>query len=299
MVERLRDAIEKARRVRAGQGQGTGAAPAHAHAGAAAPVTAGATAAATASAAPAAPAPGAEPLQGPEIWSRLAETRSDPDVLERNRLVTWKKADPAHMPFDLLRTKLLRALADNGWRRVAVTSPTKGCGKTLVSANLAFSMARQPEIRTMLIDMDLRAPGLARMLGVRDAAKLSWFLSGDQAPETVFTRSGPNLALGLNGERVADSTEMIQSDRCARALDGVIDQFDPDVVIYDLPPMLVGDDAVAFLGRVDGVLLVAAQGQTSPQEIIDCERLIPEGTRFLGVLFNKATAGSVRTYDYS
>lgn len=273
MVERLRNAIDKARERRRAAMAGSG------------------EVAAAPDAAPHAPAP--------PLWELLPEARIDPKVFERNRLVTWQKSDPAHMQFDLLRTKLLRALADNGWRRIAITSPTKGCGKTLVAANLAFSLARQPDIRAALIDLDLRVPGLANMLGVADASPISWFLNGTSPIESFLSRFGDNLALGFNGERVRDSTEMIQSERCGQVLDDLIARLDPDVVIYDLPPMLVGDDAVASLSRVDGVLLVAAVGHSTPDEIAACERLIPEDTRFLGLLLNKAVNAEATQYEYA
>lgn len=287
MVERLRNAIEKARERRRAAAASEGEASASHTAAAASGAAAGTSRGMALSAPP------------PPLWELLPEARIDPKVFERNRLVTWQKTDPAHMQFDLLRTKLLRALADNGWRRIAITSPTKGCGKTLVAANLAFSLARQPDIRTALIDLDLRVPGLANMLGISDASPISWFLNGTSPIESFLSRFGDNLALGFNGERVRDSTEMIQSERCGQVLGDLIDRLDPDVVIYDLPPMLVGDDAVASLSRVDGVLLVAAVGHSTPDEIAECERLIPEDTRFLGVLLNKAVDAEATQYDYA
>ena len=45
-----------------------------------------------------------------------------------------------------------------GWKRLAVTSPGPGCGKSTVTMNLAFALARQPDIRTLVIDLDLRRP---------------------------------------------------------------------------------------------------------------------------------------------
>ncbi len=72
----------------------------------------------------------------------------------------------------------------------------------------------------------------------------------------------------------------------------------PDAVIYDLPPLLVSDDAIGFLPQVDCVLLVAAAGQTTPTEIDECERLLGETTNFLGVLLNKCEVKNSDAYQY-
>ena len=102
---------------------------------------------------------------GASQWGALDEFTLDVAHLTRTRGVSYQKNDPAHVVFDVLRTRLLKVCKDNSWSRIAITSPTRGCGKTFVAANLAFSLARQAECRTVLIDMDLRLPELASTLG--------------------------------------------------------------------------------------------------------------------------------------
>ena len=105
---------------------------------------------------------------------------------------------PAATAFDILRTRLLRGLAEKGWKRIAVTSPTHGCGKSFVATNLAFALARRPASRTVLMDFDLRHPEIAQILGVKDDIDLGAFLAGHQPLESEFRRFGRTLALGLN-----------------------------------------------------------------------------------------------------
>lgn len=231
-------------------------------------------------------------------WVALEEIDPERRVLERERIVTRHKSNPAHVAFDSLRTRLLRALRDHDWTRVAITSPTKGCGKTMASANLAFSLARQLEIRTMLIDMDLRIPCLARRLGIDDSYSIEDLLIGRVRPEDFLRRIGANLAVGLNQKPVNDPAELMQSGHAADLLAGMLNVYRPNVVIYDLPPMLLSDDVIAFLPNVDAVLLIAAAGQTRPAEISECERMIAEHSQFLGVLLNKSTEAAVTSYTY-
>lgn len=284
MVERLKHAIEKARAqrlveeppavARAAPASSTGRRESPAEGQAASPVD--------------------------QLWTSLAGCDLNPALLTRSRIVTHDKSDPAHVAFDLLRTRLNKVFRDNGWTRVAVTSPTKGCGKTLVCANLAFSFARQPDLRTLLIDMDLKAPSVAQVLGLRSVKPLTWFLTGSSPLEKAMVRHGDNLAICANGERVRDSTELISGDKAGKVLESAVSRLAPDVVIYDLPPMLVSDDAIASLSLVDCVLLVVAAGQTTAKEIEECERLLTGHANFLGVLLNKADERrSGEGYEYS
>jgi protein-tyrosine kinase len=231
-------------------------------------------------------------------WAALKEATLDPAHLESTRIVSYRKSDAAHVAFDLLRTRLQKVLKDNRWSRIAITSPTKGCGKTFVAANLALSLARQSDIRTILVDMDLKVPGMAQTLGLTTPSAIEWFLTGQTRPEAFLRRVGRNFAVGVNTERVRDSAELIKDERAAAALARMHEVFKPNAVIFDLPPMLISDDAIAFMPQVDCVLLVAASGQTSPAEIDECERLLGESTNFLGVLLNKCDADIPDSYAY-
>jgi Mrp family chromosome partitioning ATPase len=289
MVERLKEAIEKARAQRA-QLAGT-------QAGVQPP--AGSTGSNEAAAGPA-PVPGRrdDGAQRGIDWSGLEAVTLATGRLQRSRVVTLDRSDPAHTAFDVLRSRILKAFHDNGWTRLAITSPSKGCGKTFVSTNLALSFARQPDLRTLLVDMDLRAPQIAPTLGLRERRSIRDFLTGATPPESHLRRLGDNLALALNTERVRDAAELILERRTAGILSQTIAALAPDMVIYDLPPMLVNDDAFAFLPHVDAVLLAAAAGETRARQIEACEQLLEGHAAFLGVLLNKVEEGGEDTYGY-
>ena len=261
MVERLKVAIEKARASRA-----AGGAPAID------PVV----------------RPPRRPPAARDAWLSLPEVALDADHLESERIVSHRKSDPAHVVFDVLRTRLMRVLKEKGWRRVLVTSPSKGCGKTVVCCNMALSLSRQADYRTILVDADLRSPRIASCLGLdRMSYDLPRYLRGEIGAEEHFVRVGQNLALGLNTEPVRDSAELISDAQTVHRLGEMVTQLKPDAVIHELPPLLLSDDALAFLGSADCVLLVAAANQTRPEEIEECERLLADNTNYLGVLLNK------------
>lgn len=274
MVERLKAAIDKAR---AARDAAPGVAPR------AAPV------------APAAASPAAALRPGAD-WAALREVAFDQAHLTRSRIVTHDKIDPAHAVFDVLRTRILKVCRDNGWRRVGIGSATAACGKSLIACNLALSFARQSDLRTVLVDMDLRRPTLAGMLGIAPTTRMQDFLDGALPPERHFLRVGDNLALGLNAARVAASGELMQSARARESLGAMIDALRPDIVIHDMPPMLVGDDAIAFLGALDCMLIVASSGVTTAEHLRECERMLADHTPYLGVVLNKVEGQSVDRY---
>src|SRR5690349_22499330 len=76
-------------------------------------------------------------------WSALKPLDLDPKHLARNRIVTASRIDPAHTQFDRLRTNLLQLIRQNNWTSVAITSPTAGCGKTLVSLKIGRASCRE------------------------------------------------------------------------------------------------------------------------------------------------------------
>lgn len=288
MVERLKHAIEKARALREAE-------PFPASTVVLAPAVAEA---AGASAEPTRRRGG--PTSEDQVWASLKEIRLRQPHIANRRIVTHDKSDPAHIAFDVLRTRMLKAFRDNGWSRVAITSPRKGCGKTLVATNLALSFARQADVRTLLMDFDLKSPELTRSFADGGVQPISWFLSGRSPLESALVRYGENLAIGLNGERVRDSAELFHDERTAKVLSSMLSRMKPNVVIYDLPPMLVSDDVIAFLPYVDCVILVAAAGHTTAKEIEECERMFSGQTNFLGVVLNKAEVGVTREgYDYT
>ncbi len=223
-----------------------------------------------------------------DMWHGLPTIRISNAHLARNRVVSARRKDPAYVAIDMLRTRLLQVLKDKGWKRVGITSPTAGCGKTFVASNLAISLARGESRRVVLMDMDLRTPGLAQIFGVTDPPVARDYLSGVMLPEEYFLRVGQNLALGLNGAPEPSAAELILENMTGEILDEMQELLQPDIILYDLPPALSHDDVIAFLPQVDGVLLVVGGGVTKAEEVRAVEQLLDDKTPLIGAILNKA-----------
>ena len=246
--------------------------------------------------APAGPVSMSSPVA--DKWAALREAKLTPRWARRHRITTLKNnRDSA--PYDLLRSRALRLMNENNWVRLAVTSPTKNCGKTTVSTNLAISLARQPEIRILVLDLDLRRPSMQKILGQQPENSLHEVLAGDVAIEKALVRFGDNLAFGLNKTAAVNPSELLQSKRGRAKLDEIQRAYAPDIVLFDVPPMLASDEVVGLLPIIDCGLLVGAADNTTIKQLDVCEKELADLTNVLGVVLNKCRLSDGESgYDY-
>lgn len=221
-----------------------------------------------------------------KAWAMLAEMPLDRFHLESTRIVAHQ-AGPSSSAYDMMRTNLTRTMRDHGWTRVGVTSPSAFCGKTTTCVNLAFSLARQSELRVMVLELDMRRPSMMKALGIGGGKGLAAVLEGQVAPEAGIVKVWPNLAFGVNRGPVANASELLASTRAGTAIDAIEAKFKPDVILLDMPPVLLTDDTLAFLDQTDCALLVAASEQSTVAEIDKAGKELAAHTSVLGVVLNK------------
>lgn len=219
--------------------------------------------------------------------------------LERKRIVSKSMDDPNHIAFNLLRTRVRQAMSDNKWKSLAITSPTPGCGKTMVTLNLAFSLSRNPGLKTVVVDLDLRRPSIAPTLNIEPDRSIAQYLleKADEARD-CFVRVDENLVLGLNSGHTPASSELLQAPRMLELFKYIDRELSPEIVLFDLPPMKSSDDALGFLPRVDTSLLVVASGTTTTAEVDECELQMSELDKLLGIVLNKCEDAQAEDYYY-
>ena len=220
-------------------------------------------------------------------WTRLGELALVPRRLARRRIVSFSHNDPASSIFDILRTKVLKSSRQDKWRRLGVTSPTRGCGKSTVAVNLAFSLAKQHDLRIALLDLDLRQPRVAKILSHKPKYSTQTFLRDECLVEEFVCRIGENLAVGASPDSAAHPAELLHAEGTADALDRMQHDLDADMVICNLPPMLGNDDCMGFLPQVNRALLVVGAEFSTTQDIDLCERDLAEEAKLLGVVLNR------------
>lgn len=234
-----------------------------------------------------------------EAWEELRTFVPNPSALEASKMIAATRSEPAHVAFDVLRTRMTLALKERGWHRVGITSPTRGCGKSFTAANLGISFSRQEEMRSVLMDMDLSNPTTARYLGAGGSGSMSEFLTGGRSVESYFQRPansahmGSSIALGLNDLPEPFGSEILQYPSAEMAINEVQSLLDPDVMLFDLPPVLSSDAAVGMSEQLDCILLVVSGRDSKAEDIREAERIIAGAKPVLGVVMNKAQGARV------
>lgn len=230
-------------------------------------------------------------------WDALREIQLDTKKLLPRRLVALAGGSEA-TPFDVLRTKVLQLMDAGGWKRVMITSPSPGSGKTTTSANLAISIARQRDLRVMLLDLDMRRPALAKLLDYRGEEGVDAVLSGHMDYRDQARRLGPNLALSMNFVPSRDPSDLFLRQSTSDVIDVIEQTYRPDIMLFDMPPLMVNDDTTAFVRNVDCVLIIAEAGVSTLEQIDQCEKELAERTNVLGVVLNKCRFQSDNQYYY-
>jgi len=219
--------------------------------------------------------------------------------LEAHRIIAHNSTDPRSKPFDMLRTQVLQTMDQRKWQFLAVTSPTANCGKTVTAINLAISIARQAERSALLVDLDLQKAHLASCLGLRSKHGVVSILRGHTGLKDAIIHAefaAHQVAILPTEAPTLGSAELISSRAMSAMLQEIKREFPSHIVIFDLPPMLSGDDVLALLPQIDCVLLVAAVGTSTLSEVKECNKHL-RSAEVVRVVLNKA-ADTTAQYRY-
>lgn len=203
---------------------------------------------------------------------------------------------PGAEAFRTLRTNLDFTSVDQRLRSVVLTSSLSGEGKTVVSTNLAIVYAQSGR-RTLLVDADLRRPGIPRILRLDNTAGLTNLLRHDDVDldELLQTTEEPNLRVLTSGPIPPNPSELLNSNRMAEVMDmlGKI----CDVIVYDSPPIQAVTDAALLAARADATILVVHAGRTREPIVRNSRQALAKvAAHVVGVVLNQLPASAEVAY---
>src|SRR5262249_51728061 len=153
----------------------------------------------------------------------LQDVSLDSAHLESKRIIAHDIRDLRSRAFDMLRTQILQSMDVKAWQFLGITSATEGCGKSVVAANLALSIARQPGRSVLLVDLDLQKPQVANYLGLTCERGILSVLAGRTSLQDALVqariRNGQALVLPCESS-AANSSAWIAS----RAMTALLQQ---------------------------------------------------------------------------
>ncbi len=219
-------------------------------------------------------------------------------VLRRNRVITTLEDGRIVDSYKLLRTRVLRAMQQNGWNTLGVTSAGPNVGKTLTSVNLGISISLKDNLSSMVVDTDLRRPSVHSVFEINPEFGLEDYLSDEASIQSLLINPGIEhfSVLPNKGNKEGASSELLGSPRMLQLVEEIKANFSSQIVIFDLPPVLVGDDVVAFAPHLDAVIVVIEDGKTQTPELTDTFELLGD-INILGTVLNKSN-DALKNMDY-
>jgi capsular exopolysaccharide synthesis family protein len=182
---------------------------------------------------------------------------------------------------------------ENPPKVLTISSPDQQDGKSLVSANLALTLAMEPGRRTVIVDCDLRNPTLDRYLGVSTSPGLMQHLSNGHLSPYCYMRRVGNLFFMTSGGVSENPIDLLSLRKMQELV--VRLKADFDTVIFDAPPYSPIADARIVSGFSDGIIMVIRRGKTSNRSIENAFKLLDQ-SKLLGVVFNDVKPMLFNTY---
>jgi Mrp family chromosome partitioning ATPase len=191
--------------------------------------------------------------------------------------------------YKMLRTQVLRRLKELGANTLAVLSSSNGEGKTLSALNLAIAIAADPGHTALLVDLDLRNPSVHRRLGFEPEVGIEDCVANRRSIQDAMVKIAgyDRLSILPIRSRVEMSSELVASQRMTDLVEELRLRYVNRVVIFDLPPVLLADDALAFVPLVQAGLFVVAEGLTLRDDITRSMELLRD-LPIIGTVLNRS-----------
>ena len=229
---------------------------------------------------------------------RLSLSSRSPETAGSLALITFArpKSELAES-YRALRTSILLSSLGSPPKVIMVTSALPQEGKTTTSINSAIVLAQRGG-RVLLVDADLRRPGIHKALGLRNALGLSTVMTGGEGSEdAIVSTEIPNLFVLPAGPPPPQPAELLGSILMKDYLTRLRGAFDH--IVIDTPPALSVTDAVLLSVEADSVLVVVRSGQTTKAALRRVRDLLSHvNARITGVVVNAFDLHSGSSYYY-
>ena len=216
---------------------------------------------------------------------------------EERKLIGDKLKFDGVEAFNLLRTNLMFSFTDDKpCHVIGVTSPLPGTGKSLISTNLAYSIAKMNR-KVLLIDGDMRLPTVAQKLGLKSKPGLSNLLVSACSTADVVQHFSDYMDVIAAGDIPPKPSELIGSDRMQEVLELFSKEY--EYIIFDSTPVTVVPDTLVVAKYLDGIVLVVRKDHDEKNALSDTLRQLDIAkARILGFVFNNGLSYKSRYGKY-
>jgi succinoglycan biosynthesis transport protein ExoP len=238
-------------------------------------------------------------IAGAPTLGVIARMKADRKLGVKQHLVTLvAPRSSVAEAFRTLRTNLEFASVDKALGSLLFTSAIPAEGKTTIASNTAVAFAQAGK-RVILLDADMRRPGVHRMFELPNSYGLTNLLRTDELPisSLVHATDEPNLRVMTTGALPPNPAELLGSQRMKEILRRL--ESETDLLILDSPPLQAVTDAAILAREVTGSVLVIDAGRTRKGAVRQArEALERVGAGVLGVSINRISERSSAAYYY-
>jgi capsular exopolysaccharide synthesis family protein len=219
-------------------------------------------------------------------------------VPPQNRLVCLTDNESlAAEKFRFLGISLQNLRRERPLKKVLITSTIPQEGKSTVSANLACTLAKRTQQRTLLLEGDVRRPSLSQLFGLGRVSGICECLEGEHSLLTsIYHLEGPDFWFLPAGSAPKHPLELMQSGRLSAAMDQLAAWF--DWIIIDSPPVMPLADTSVWMRLADGILLVVRQGLTEKGHLKSGLEVLEPG-KIIGAVLNGSNRPAQTDYYYN
>jgi len=201
----------------------------------------------------------------------------------------------AEEEFRKLKTQIFLRLP-NPPHSILITSAAPQEGKTTVAVNLAMAISREIYRKAILIDGDLRRPGIRFERG-QNRKGLSNYLSDETPLAEILTNSQiKNLRIITAGSSTNKSSELIGSKKMGELLKSLNESGEDTYILIDSPPIISAAEPISLSKLVDGIILVVKANQTHKEAVLRAVNGL-DREKIIGVVLNQIDLKSQKYYE--
>ena len=227
--------------------------------------------------------------------SRLNYTKSQvakvsQDTLSKNRIIAGGRSKYC-TAYNLLRTQLIQIMLLKGWNTLGVVSAGKGEGKSLTTINLGLSISREINYTALVVDFDLANPSIHKYFELEPKYGVSDYINSDITLDKILINPGLDKFMLLPGRgEVMNSSESLRSPKITELVKEIKHRYINRLILYDLPPLLSCDDALAFAPQVDAFLFVVHEVKSKKSDLSRVLQMLGRD-RIIGTVINYSEDG--------
>lgn len=217
------------------------------------------------------PRPAGRPVPSspqPIVYTSTKNVEITDDLMRAQRLITGFEGGAFVDAYKILRTQVVQQCRQKGWNVLGVTSPSSHEGKTLTAVNLSLALAMDLSHTVLLVDADMRRPGVHQAFGMESCPGLTEYLFDETPLDQLLIHPGIGRFVFLpGGRKITNSAEALASPRMGALVAELKHRYPDRLLVFDLPPLLSRADVLGFVPHIDALLLVVEEGRTGSADV--------------------------------